>query len=286
MNNQFIFKNKKAIFIFGFLFLFINISSLNGVYNFYFRFIITGLITFPITYFLIKINPFKKIGVLLIFFYFILASPSILYDLFMEERVPGIISYSIYIIASIFAIKILKSNKKIIISIIYYIIFFIGVYNHADLMNIYYDLTEKNNIVNEKMPTIALHDTVGNSFIIKANGKIQVIDFWSNSCAFCIKSFPKYEEIYQNFKNDNDVMVYSVNVKLNDFDMDKANKYVEKYNFKNYFTDTTTLKKLNFSSFPYYMVIAKDGTIKYFGTLNSSKTETYNNIYKLIENEK
>jgi hypothetical protein len=34
------------------------------------------------------------------------------------------------------------------------------------------------------------------------------------------------------------------------------------------------------------MIVSKKGTIKYFGTLNSSKSETYNNFYELIENEK
>ena len=280
MNKSLLFR--KAIFIFGFLFLFINISSLNGIYNLYYRFIITGLITFPFTYFLIKINPFKRWGIVLLFAYFIIATPTIFYGIFNNNKIPGIISYSIYIIASAFAILASKSNKKILISIIYFTVFFIGVYNHDNLMNIYYDLTEKNTIVNKKIPAIELHDADGKPFSIKANGKIQIIDFWSNSCSYCIKAFPKYEELYQNYKNDSEVIVYSVNVKLNKFDIDRANKYVEKYNFKNYFTDVNTLKKLNFSAFPYYMVIAKNGTIKYFGTLNSAKAESYNNIYKLI----
>ena len=34
------------------------------------------------------------------------------------------------------------------------------------------------------------------------------------------------------------------------------------------------------------MIIGKDGKIKYFGSLNIDKLETYNNIYELIENER
>jgi thiol-disulfide isomerase/thioredoxin len=278
---------KKALFVLGFLFLFINISSLNGISNLFYRFIVTGLITFPFTYYLIKINPFKKIGIVLIFLFFIFATPTIIYAAINDIKTPGIINFIMYVIACVFAILALNSKNKLLLTVAYYSIFTIALYKHDDLLNMYHDyVSKKNEITNTTIPLINLHNTKGDTASIKPNGKIQIIDFWTNSCSYCIKSFPRFEEVYQHYKNDTNVVVYSVNVKRNNKDIKRANHYLAQYNFQNYFTESSTLKKLKFSTFPQYMIVSKKGTIKYFGTLNSSKSETYNNFYELIENEK
>jgi Thiol-disulfide isomerase and thioredoxins len=42
-------------------------------------------------------------------------------------------------------------------------------------------------------------------------GKIIVLDFWDTRCGPCRKSMPQIEKFYQQYKNDQRVMVYLVN---------------------------------------------------------------------------
>ena len=285
MNNIFT-KYKKAIFIVGFLIFFLNLGGFTGIHNFYHRFIFTGIITIPFTFFLLKINPYKNVGILLIFAYFFVSTPVIIYSLINGEKIPGVISYSLYIIASVFAILIYKSKLKWRYILLYCIIFIFYLYNHNNTLNWYRDMYEDKVNIDKMLPEIVVHDYQGNKTVIKPNGKVQVVDLWSTSCGYCIQSFPEFEKVYQKYKNDNQVMVYAINAKIRDFNLERANRYVKKYPFPNYFADSIILKKLNYSAFPYYMIVSKKGEIKYFGSLHILPTETYNNFYDLIENEK
>lgn len=277
---------QKFIFIANVLFLF----ALNGllVHNFYYRFIVTGLLNFILVYYLLKTNPYHKKGVVLIFSYFIIVTPFVLYmEFFTNERIPGIISYIIYIISSIFSIWVFKSKQQILLSIIYICIFIFLAINHSNIMNYYMDYGRGNKIIGQQIPLIKLMDSKDSIFYTKGNGKIQVIDIWSNSCGYCIKAFPKFEKLKNDFKNDKEVLFYSINIMSPEKqDNQRAKMYLEKYTFKNYFADISICKKLNFSGVPQYIIIGKDGKIKYIGSLNMEKFETYNNIYDLIENEK
>lgn len=286
MIKSLILKNKKAIFIIGFLLIFINVSGLNGVYNLYNRFIITGTLNFILTYYLLKINPFKKFGLILIFIYFFVALPPVIIGLINSQKMPGILSFGIYIISSVFAIIVFYSSLKIIFTSIYIILFSLLIINHNDIINHYYALFEDNKLINKPMPLIKIFDSNGKISFIKANGKIQMIDLWTNSCGYCIKAFPKFEKLKDDFKNDPQVIFFSVNVKLKDFKEERAKKFLKGYSFKNYFTDSIILKQLNFSVFPNYILIDKNGKIKYFGDLHTEKDETFNNIYDIIKNEK
>lgn len=277
---------RKVGFIVGFLLLFINISGLNGVFHFYTRYLIVGIITLPLTYFLLKINPFKKIGFFSIFLFFYLAMPNILFGLYNGEKVPGVFFFLIYTLASVAALIMHFYGYKKIILPLYTIIFIVTAYNHDNMINYYYDDADESLILNKEIPKITLTDVNGNERIIKGNGKIQVIDIWSNSCSACIKAFPKFEQVYQKYKHDSQVEVYAINIKLKDFDAKRTAKYLDSYNFPNFFTEASIKEKLKFSEVPNYMIVSKKGTIKYFGTLNINDNETYNNIYDLIENEK
>jgi thiol-disulfide isomerase/thioredoxin len=42
-------------------------------------------------------------------------------------------------------------------------------------------------------------------------GKIIVLDFWSSDCTPCRKSMPQMEKFYQQYKNDQRVVIYLVN---------------------------------------------------------------------------
>ncbi len=255
-----------------------------GLYNY---FILAGVLNIFLTYILLKTNPLRKMGLFLIFFPLVLSTFAVIFALIKSIFLPGLLGFIIYLTSSIFALLIYFHNKnKIIITLIYFITFMISSYNYENLMNFYNYNFEKNENVGKEIPHIDLLDENNNKTQIKKFNKIQVVDLWSNSCGVCIKSFPKFEKLKNHYKNDPDVNIFAVNVYNDTSEISQSKKYTKKYTFKNYYTDKKILAKLNFSAYPYYMIIGKDGKIKYFGDLNIETSETYNNIYELIDNEK
>lgn len=225
-------------------------------------------------------------GLFLIFFPFLLLTFTICYGLYMKLTMPGILDYIMYLFSTSFGILIYKSLNKKIILIIYTIIYLLLIYNYSNLMELYYSTKEQNANVNKFAPILNLEDKNGQKVIIKNENKVLVIDLWSLSCGNCIKSFPKFEKVKNDFKNDNEVEFISINIYQSKNEIEKSEKIIGRYTFKNFYSDKSLFKKLNFNSVPNYMIIGKDNRIKYFGRLNVESYENINNIYKLIENEK
>jgi thiol-disulfide isomerase/thioredoxin len=278
----------KIVFIL-LLIIYYYFNFLGRNFGVFFNFIATGILNFFLVYYLIRINPFKKIGLLLLFFPFVTLFLTFIYGLVNNLGMPGITNILIYAIALVFVFLVHKSNKKnkLIFSSLYLVIFIISVINHSNILNYYYyNYVEKNfSIVNIDMPSIQKKDFKGKIYEVEKN-KIQVIDLWSNSCGQCISQFPKFEKLKNDYKGDEAIEFYALNIIEKPDDQVRAKKFLKGYTFNNYFTDSTVFKKLRFSAVPYYVVVGKDNKIKYFGSLNTDKLETYNNMYDIIENEK
>lgn len=277
-------KNKIIFIILIFVLYYFNF--IGRVYGLFFNFVITGIINFIFTYYLLKSNPFKKMGLVLVFLPFLLLTLTIFYGLYMKLTMPGILGYIMYLVSTSFGILIYKSLNKKIIIILYTFIYLILVYNYSNLMELYYSTKVQNVNVNKFAPILNLEDKNGEKVIIKNENKVLVIDLWSLSCGNCIKSFPKFEKVKNDFKNDNEVEFISINIYQSKNEIEKSEKIIGRYTFKNFYSDKSLFKKLNFNSVPNYMIIGKDNRIKYFGNLNVESYENINNIYKLIENEK
>lgn len=250
------------------------------------NFVVTGIINFVITYYLLKINPFKKMGSFLIFFPMILLSLTVFYGILNSERMPGIIGYYMYLLSTAFGVLLYLSSKKILVSCIYLILFWVSVLNYQNMFNYYYSIVDKNVNIGKVAPEIEIIDKNGNIQILKNNGKILVVDLWSNTCSNCIKAFPKFEKIKNDFKDDKEVEFLAINIYNKESDILESEKYLKKYSFNNFYSDTLLFNKLNFNTVPNYMIIGKDKKIKYFGNLNMETLETYDNMYTLINNEK
>lgn len=226
-------------------------------------------------------------GLFLIFFPFLLSTFVVIYSIISSIPLPGIIGYSIYLISTIFSLIILRQKNTKIWIIIYAILVTSILINYNNLFNYYYSTIEKNETVGKTFPIIKLTDKFGKEFDLKNyKNKIIIIDLWANFCGNCIKAFPNFEKLKKDFEKDSEVKLLSINIYNNNLDIKNSEKYLKGYSFDNYFSDKTIYKKLDFSSVPSYLIIGKDGKIKYFGNLNIETYETYNNIYKLIENEK
>lgn len=276
----------KTIQFFTILLILYFFNFVGRAYGLYMNFIVTGVINFIFTYYLLKINPFKKMGLFLIFFPFILLSLTVAYGLLNSEQMPGIIGYYMYLLSTAFGVLLYISNKKIVISCIYVLFFTVSVLNYQNMLHYYYSIVDKNINVGKVVPKIEISDKNGSKQFLKNNGKILVVDLWSNTCSNCIKAFPKFEKLKNDYKNDNKVAFLAINIYNKKSEILESEKYLKKYSFNNFYSDTLLFNKLNFNTIPKYMIIGKDEKIKYFGSLNMETLETYNNIYKLIENEK
>jgi thiol-disulfide isomerase/thioredoxin len=274
----------KLLFIF-IVILICYFNLIGRIHGLFLNFIITGLINFILTYLLLKINPFGKMGLSMIFIPFYLLFPAIIYGLFNKLSMPGFLGFLMYIISTLFGILLLKIQNKKSIVIIYSIIFISLVYNYSNMKNYYFSIINKNKIVGEVFPELKIKNSKGELIILDKN-KIILIDLWSNYCGNCIKAFPKFESVKSKYENDSEVSILSLNIIQNQEDIIKSQKFLKNFTFKNYYTENTIFKKLNFESVPNYILIGKDNKVKYFGNLNTQINESYNNIYNLIENEK
>lgn len=278
-------KTKISLFL-GVLIILYFFNFVGRCYGLYMNFIVTGIINFLFTFYLLKTNPFKKMGLFLIFIPFVLLTSVVIYGLINSERIPGIIGYFMYLFSSTSGLILYLSRKKIAVILIYFILLSLSILNYNNFFNFYYSIVDQNISVGKNLPKIEILDTKNKLQILNNNGKILVIDLWSNTCGNCIKDFPKFEKLKNEFANDSSVNFISINIFNKKSDIIESEKYLKKYTFKKYFTNRSIYKKLEFNSIPNYMLVGRNGKIKYFGNLNMETFETYNNIYKLIENEK
>lgn len=277
--------SKKVFLFFCIVSLIINV--LLGPLTFEYRFYIIGITNFLISYYLLTKNPFNYYGWIFIFFITLLFNGFFLSNLFDENHsFVGMQLVLIYNISSLASILMYTLGKKKIILGFYILIYVLLCFNFHNINNYFFSRITRNDIVGKNLPIIEVKDFNNNAKILNSRDKVLVIDLWSNSCGYCIQAMPKFEKVYDYYKKDKDVDVFSINVDEKEPNRSRGNKLVEKFKFNNYFANRNILKKLNFNKVPNYMIIGKDGKIKYFGTLNVDERESYNNIYQLIENER
>lgn len=220
---------------------------------------------------------------------FLLLTSNLIYTLINNSVfVSATLDYFMFLFSSLSGLLLYlfkeSNNKPIIIGV--YLLLYIGLIgNYSNIYNYTYDGLYPSPILGASIKNLELKDETGKVFIFPEN-KLLVIDLWSNSCGVCIQEFPKFQKIFNHFENNPDIEVFSINILNSDRDVNYANKYLENYSFDNFFVDSSIYEQLKFNSIPYYMVVNKDGVIKYFGYLNTQINETYNNIYKIIENER
>lgn len=168
------------------------------------------------------------------------------------------------------------------------VIFLVSYLNFENMYNYLFYLKNKSEMVEKKFPKINIYDknNLSINFEEEYKGKIIVINLWNNSCGYCIKNFPKYEKLKNHYRNDTLVEVISINIQSEKKNIALSEKFLNKFTFSNFYTDNSIYEKLKINGVPYYVILDENFKIKYIGSLNTEKLETYNNIYDLIENEK
>lgn len=272
------------------LFIIVLIVSLifnhySRAYSLFYNLILIGLLNIFFTFFLLKLNPFKKMGLIMIFFPVILTFSTFVYSLIFKEEI-----FIVNIIALIFTSVLglyfykyqnQKNNKYIVL--LYVILFFTTIYYYEHIVNLYFD--SFNEVAkNVKFPDIEIVDDNGHNIELPYN-KVIIIDLWSNYCSNCIKEFPKFEALSKEFLNNDKIYFCSLNIFYNNLDVTKTKSLLQNYTFNNFYTNKDIFKKLNFNSVPNYVVLNRKMEVIYFGSLNTKFKNSESYIYDIIKNE-
>jgi thiol-disulfide isomerase/thioredoxin len=271
----------KVLFI-ALLIVTLFINHYTRAFSLYYNAILIGLLNIFLTMLLLKINPFKKVGLFFIFLPVFLMFCILIHSVIFKEKI-FLLNIFLLIVTSFLGFYFYKHSINKYIIILYIILFSTSIFYYENILNIYYDsyYQVKLNVV---FPEIVITDKNGKKIDLPDN-KIIVIDLWSNHCANCITEFPKFEKLSQDFRNNKNVFIFSLNIFHKDSDILNSKKHMEGYTFQNFFTNKEIFSKLNFNSVPNYIVLDKNKSIIYFGSLNTKFKNSKSYIYDIIKNE-
>lgn len=107
-------------------------------------------------------------------------------------------------------------------------------------------------------------------------GKLLVIDFWSKGCVSCVQSFPKVNELQQEFKDDVQFLLVAINDKVYNKDIDKMfEKFRSKMNLDLAVAyDSTLWKKFGVPSVPHIIIVDREGIVRAITSSSDLKRET------------
>jgi len=261
---------------------------LSGVFGQIVAFAVTGLLFFVGGVFLLKKNPFqnKIIGYLLIFgFYPTLIFGMVVYN-FNQSGFIGKPQASVLFISILLAFVFHKKSYLYLLKIGAVYILFLAI-SCALLPNYFNWLFEyKYAIMGKNLPELSIHDENGKSVNLrKLDNKIIIIDVWNTSCGICIKNFPDFEKLKNEFSNDTTLKFYTLNIPINEtFENKEAiAKYTNSYSFEKLYAGKDVQKRLGIVAVPVYIIIDKNKKIRYIGSLNTGTFEFYNNFYSIIK---
>lgn len=277
---------KKQIFIF--ICLILNLICLYPFTKvFSYRFLIDGLLFFTIGVFLLKKNPFenKVFGMLLIFMPFIFLQIIVaLENAITTMTFAGIPLLFVSLLSFLLSKYVYKKNNNLIIGLGFSYLFFL-IITSLFLQNYYNFITHhESEFVSKTLPDVFLYDDKGT--IVnrqKLIGKISVIDVWDSRCSNCIKDFPKFEKVKNEFKNQKDVNFYTLNLPLKGDERERVSKFTKEFSFEKLYADNSLKNKLKINGVPQYIILDKDLKIIYIGNLITGRFEIYNNFYSIIK---
>lgn len=161
-------------------------------------------------------------------------------------------------------------NKSILylISIIIFSLI-INFYIQPNFLIYYYSFDRKELLTNKEFPNIEFVDSNSKSYVLPKD-KIIVLDFWNTSCSVCFNKFPKFNKLYNKYKDDKRVLILAVNVPINNekFIERKDAFENEKLDFKTLYTNSLieTQNALNFNTYPNILIL-KNNKILFQGNI-------------------
>lgn len=255
------------------------------------RFFVLALL-YSLGVFLLKQNPFQKksTGILVFILPFLLLLiPFEIYALFYKNYL-GLPVFLGGILGILFTLIFADSNiKKIGYSLLLFVVV-LGIISFFLPTYYVYIKQKKNEIENTQLPNIVLFDETNKRVDLQSfKNKITVLDVWSSSCGICIRDFPEFEKLKNEFKNDSSITFYSLNLPNKRDKKDIVSKFTKDYSFSKLYGDSETGVELKINSVPKCIIIDKNLKIRYIGFFNTGSANLYynfNSIIKNIKNEK
>ena len=107
----------------------------------------------------------------------------------------------------------------------------------------------------------------------KFKGKYVVLDFWSGECSVCIRTFPKVQEVYDRYKSESGVEIYSVfccddkDGETSETGQDILNKKNCSFPILAIDKDNPILKEIGVTCFPTVIIFDPDGKLIFRGNI-------------------
>ena len=115
-------------------------------------------------------------------------------------------------------------------------------------------------------------------------GKIVFIDFWATWCPPCRASIPKVEQLYEQYKDQEDFVVLGINLQE---DKETITKFMkkQKMNYPILLSDKNVIANYKISSIPKFFLIDRNGDIynKYVGFAPGVEELWQQDIEKLLK---
>jgi peroxiredoxin len=129
------------------------------------------------------------------------------------------------------------------------------------------DATSQGGLIGSKAPEISGEAVTGEGpkNLGEASGKVVILDFWATYCDPCKKSFPKYQELVDQFGGDLAVIAVSVD-DAEEASKEKIEAFAKETGVKFAIVwdkDQSTAGKYKPPKMPTSFVIDKEGTVKH-----------------------
>jgi len=135
-------------------------------------------------------------------------------------------------------------------------------------------------LIGNQTPAFNMTDINGNVISSEnTKGKILVLNFWFTSCKPCISEIPELNEVYEQYKDNGDVVFASVTFN----ESDEVSSFLKKYPFK--YPVVADAKEIcdlfNISGYPTNIVIDRNGN--YFYNITGGFPKIGHQITKSIQ---
>lgn len=186
----------------------------------------------------------------------------------------------------------IKSKKTLffILIILYYGIVTISYWGMKNYLEYIFGLDDTSTIKELKLD---LYDVSGTSFTEKdIIGKTSVIYFHTKACKICYDKMPELEQLYQQFKNDTNILILGVFLP---YDHYGDSTYIFRYHNKKGFRFPQYQSKecskiyesrFNINAFPHVTIIGKNNNVIHNGRFNNNSSIFINNATSLVLSDK
>lgn len=192
------------------------------------------------------------------------------------------------LIALVFFLGVSSLTKALITRIIVGVIFFAFLGNIGYPQYLNFILGKKTIVSGDKFRNNLFIDHIGNTLTIDSlKFKIVILDFWYSKCGPCFKEFPKFQKLYETYKEDPDVLIASINIPFPDDKNGDAFNLISQYKFYKF----QNIKPLEYaelewgvSEYPTTLIFDSLKNVRYKGLLNYGSG--INSVHKIIQSLK